>query len=142
MPTRPRGAWPTAAGVDIRRYNIIYKLIEDVEKALKGMLEPKYEDVVIGKAEVRQLFRIPKRGTIAGSQVIEGKIARNAKVRVMRGSEKLFEGRVASLRRFQEDVTEVERGFECGISVEGFNDLNRGRHPRVLPDRKSELEFR
>lgn len=115
-----------ASGVDIRRYNIIYKLIEDVEKALKGMLDPKFQEVVIGKAEVRQLFRIPKRGTIAGSYVIEGKIARNAKVHVMRGGEKLFDGRVASLRRFQEDVNEVERNFECGIGVEGFNDLTPG----------------
>jgi translation initiation factor IF-2 len=113
-------------GIDIRFYNIIYKLIEDVDKALKGMLEPVYQDVVVGRAEVRQLFHIPKKGTIAGSMVLDGKIARNAKVRVMRSGEKLFDGRLSSLKRFQEDVNEVASGFECGINLEGFNDLQAG----------------
>jgi translation initiation factor IF-2 len=115
-----------AEGIDIRFYDIIYKVVEDVEKALKGMLEPKYEDVVMGRAEVRALFHIPRKGTIGGSYVTEGKIARNAKVRVLRGGEKLFDGKVASLRRFTEDVNEVNTGFECGIGVEGFNDLMVG----------------
>jgi len=114
------------AGIDIRSYNIIYKLIEDVDKALRGMLEPVYEDVVLGRAEVRALFRIPKKGTIAGVQVTTGKAMRSAKVRVIRKSEVLHDGKVVSLKRFTEDVQEVNTGFECGVGVDGFNDLAAG----------------
>ena len=110
-------------GVDIRHYDVIYKLIEDVDKALRGMLEPKYENVVIGKAQVRALFRIPRKGTIAGTQVTEGVVQRNAMVRVVRGQEVLHEGKVSSLKRFTEDVQEVKTGFECGIGIDGFDDM-------------------
>ncbi len=114
-------------GVDIRTYNIIYKLIESVELALQGMLEPEYEDKRIGVAEVRQIFRVPRIGNVAGVQVIDGVARRNAKVRVWRGREILAEGAsVSSLKRFNEDVREVRTGFECGVGLDGFQDFKVG----------------
>ena len=115
-----------AEGVDIRLYRIIYKLIEDMDKALKGLLEPEYQDVVIGHAEVRAVFRISRMGNIAGVYVTDGVVARNGRVRVHRGAEVLFDGQVASLKRFTEDVREVQAGFECGVSAEGFGDFEEG----------------
>ena len=114
------------AGVEIRIYDIIYELIEDVEQALKGLLEPVYRDVVIGTSEVRQVFRIPKIGNIAGCYVREGEARRNARARVVRNNKPLFEGELSSLKRFQEDVREVRTGFECGIGIEGFDDFEEG----------------
>ncbi len=113
-------------GVDVRLYNIIYKLIDDIDKALKGLLEPVYQDKVIGKAEVRAVFKIPKRGNIAGTYVLEGQITRNAMVRVVRNGKVLHEGKLGSLRRFTEDVREVATGFECGIAVDGFDNFQPG----------------
>ncbi len=114
-------------GVDIRTYDIIYKLIESVELALHGMLEPEYADKRIGVAEVRQVFRVPRVGNVAGVQVLEGVVRRNAKVRVWRGREVLAEGiSVSSLKRFNEDVREVRSGFECGVGLEGFQDFQVG----------------
>jgi translation initiation factor IF-2 len=113
-------------GVDIRLYNIIYKLIEDVDKALKGMLEPVYEKVVIGHAEVRAVFQIRRRGKVAGCYVTDGEVTRNAWVRVSRDGEELFDGRLDSLKRFQEDVTEVKAGFECGLAIAGFDEFEEG----------------
>jgi translation initiation factor IF-2 len=113
-------------GVDIRQYNIIYNLVDDVDKALKGMLEPVYEKVVIGHADVRAVFDIRRRGRIAGCYVTDGEVARNSWVRVMRNGEELFDGRIDSLRRFQEDVASVRAGFECGLSVAGFDDFEEG----------------
>lgn len=114
-------------GVDIRRYDIIYKLLEDIELALGGMLEPVFADKTIGTAEVRQVFRIPKVGSIAGSYVREGEIKRNARVRVKRGGKVLAENlSVGSLKRLTEDVREVRSGFECGINLHGFNDFETG----------------
>jgi len=113
-------------GVDVRQYQIIYKLIDDVDKALKGLLEPEYEDKTIGRAEVRALFKIPKRGVVAGSYVIEGKILRNALARVVRNNQTLHESKFSSLKRFTEDVREVATGFECGIGIDGFNDIQEG----------------
>ena len=115
-----------AEGVDIRLYQIIYKLIEDMDKALKGLLEPEYQDVVIGHAEVRAVFRISRTGNIAGVYVTDGVVARNGRVRVHRGAEVLFDGQLASLKRFTEDVREVQAGFECGVGVEGFGDFEEG----------------
>ncbi|MCB0175101.1 MAG: translation initiation factor IF-2 [Anaerolineae bacterium] len=112
-----------AEGVDIRLYEIIYKLIEDIEKALKGMLEPEYADKTIGQAEVRAVFKIPKRGNIAGCYVLDGHITRNSFIRVRRNGNVLHEGKVSSLKRFTEDVRDVASGFECGIGVDGFNDF-------------------
>ncbi len=115
-----------AEGIDIRLYDIIYKLIDDVDKALKGLLEPVYKDVVSGHAEVRAVFNIPRVGKIAGVYVTDGLITRNSLARVSRKGELVYEGRVSSLRRFTEDVREVREGFECGVGLEGFRDLEEG----------------
>ena len=113
-------------GVDIRHYSVIYNLVEDVERALTGMLDPVYIDVVDGHAEVRQIIRISRIGNIAGSYVTDGKVARNDQVRVTRGGEEIFEGRVAALKRFKDDVREVESGYECGITLDGFDAFEIG----------------
>jgi len=115
-----------AEGVDVRQYEVIYKLIDDIDKALKGLLEPEYADKVIGRAEVRAIFKIPRRGNIAGSYVLDGQIARNALAKVSRNNQVLHESKFSSLRRFTDDVREVSSGFECGIGVEGFNDFKEG----------------
>ncbi len=116
-----------AEGVDVRQYNVIYKLIDDVDKALKGLLEPEYAEKVIGRAEVRAVFRIARRGQVAGCYVQEGHITRNALARVLYNNEVLHESQIASLRRFTEDVREVATGYECGIDVEGFNKFKEGQ---------------
>jgi translation initiation factor IF-2 len=113
-------------GVDIRQYDIIYRLVDDVDKALKGMLEPVYEDVAIGHAEVRAIFSIRRKGNVAGCYVTDGEVTRNAMVRVLRAGDEIFDGSLDSLRRFQEDVAEVRAGFECGIGVAGFDDFEEG----------------
>jgi len=113
-------------GVSIRIYNIIYRLIEDIEKALKGMLEPEYKEVSIGQAEVLATFNIAKTGKIAGCRVTKGEIRRNARVRVLREDEEIFKGEISSLRHEKDVVREVRQGFECGISLKGFNDFNIG----------------
>ncbi|MCR5350717.1 MAG: translation initiation factor IF-2 [Acholeplasmatales bacterium] len=110
-------------GVEIRLYNIIYKVIEDIEAALKGMLDPVYEEVVIGSCEVRNTFKISKIGTIAGCYVTDGVVERNSLVRVIRDGIVVFEGKLQSLKRFKDDVKEVKAGFECGLSIEKFNDI-------------------
>lgn len=115
-----------AEGVDIRLYNIIYKLIEDMDKALKGLLEPEYHDVTIGHAEVRVIFSISRQGKVAGLYVTDGLVTRNALARVHRNGEVIFDGRIASLKRFTEDVREVKTGFECGVRLEGFDDFQVG----------------
>jgi translation initiation factor IF-2 len=112
-----------AEGVDIRIYDIIYRVIEDVEKALTGMLEPEYEDVLQGRAIVRQVYNITRVGLIAGSQISEGRGLRSATARVMRAGKQVHQGRVSSLKRFTEDVREVGPGLECGIGVDGANDI-------------------
>jgi translation initiation factor IF-2 len=114
--------------VDIRFYDVIYHALEDIEKAMVGMLEPTFEERVIGTAEVRQTFHVPKVGTIAGCSVIDGKIERSAKVRLMRDGVVIFTGGIASLRRFKDDVKEVLTGYECGIGVENYNDIKIGDH--------------
>jgi translation initiation factor IF-2 len=113
-------------GVDIRFYDVIYNLVEDVERALTGMREPVYVEVVDGHAEVRQIIRISRIGNIAGSYVTDGRVTRNSQVRLSRGDELLFTGRVADLKRFKDDVREVESGYECGITLEGFDDFEIG----------------
>ncbi len=110
-------------GVEIRLYNIIYKVIEDIEAALKGMLDPVYEEVVTGSCEVRSTFKISKVGTIAGCYVTDGVVERNSLVRIIREGIVVFEGKLASLRRFKDDVKEVKAGFECGCQIENFNDI-------------------
>lgn len=110
-------------GVEIRLYNIIYKAIEDIEAALTGMLAPEYEEVVTGQAEVRSVFKISKVGAIAGCYVTDGVIERNSLVRIIREGIVVYEGKMASLKRFKDDVKEVKQGYECGISIENFNDI-------------------
>jgi translation initiation factor IF-2 len=112
--------------VDIRFYDVIYHALEDIEKAMVGMLEPTFEEKVIGTAEVRQTFHVPKVGTVAGCAVIDGRIERNAKVRVMRDGVVVYTGNISSLKRFKDDVKEVQTGYECGISIENFNDIKIG----------------
>ncbi len=112
--------------VEIRLYNIIYKLQEDIEKAAKGMLDPVFEEHITGEAEVRELFKISRVGTIAGSMVIKGEIKRNGSVRVIRDSIVVYTGRIAGLRRFKDDVKEVKEGYDCGITIENYNDVKVG----------------
>lgn len=110
-------------GVDIRLHNIIYKALEEMELAMKGMLAPVYEEVVIGQAEVRQLYKVSRVGTIAGCMVIDGCIKRDCKVRLIRAGVVVYEGKLGSLRRFENDVKEVTNGFECGMTIENYNDI-------------------
>ena len=112
--------------VEIRTYRIIYECIEEIEAALKGMLAPQYKETVIGRAEVRNAIHVPSVGTIAGSYVQDGKVARNALVRVIRDSVVISEDKIASLKRFKDDAKEVLQGFECGIGLEKFNDIKVG----------------
>lgn len=112
--------------VDIRLYRVIYDAIEDMEAAMKGMLEPDYKEVVLGHAEVRAIFKASSIGTIAGSYVTDGKINRNSEVRIVRDGIVVHEGKLASLKRFKDDAKEVNTGFECGISIEKFNDIKEG----------------
>ena len=115
-----------AEGVEIRTYEIIYKLIEDIEKAMKGMLAPEFEEVVTGEAEVREVFKSPKVGAIAGCVVRTGVITRGSKVRFLRDGTIIWKGAIQSLRRFKDDVREVREGFECGLSLTDFQDLKQG----------------
>jgi len=121
----PRRAAETQ-GVEIRPYNVIYHMTDDVERLLSGMLEPEYREVIQGQAEVRQVFKIGRTHAAAGSYVTSGSITRNSQIRVFRGNEKLFEGRLESLRRFKDDVREVQTGYEFGITLVGFMDFEEG----------------
>ena len=127
--TRPVGGAKNLAeklGVEIKQYSVIYQALEDVESAMKGMLAPKYQEVTIGNAEVRQTYKISKVGTIAGCYVTDGKLERNAGVRVIRDGVVAFEGKLISLKRFKDDAKEVSAGFECGVQIDGFNDIQVG----------------
>ena len=114
------------AGVDIRLYRVIYNAIEDIQAAMKGMLDPTYKEVVIGHVEIRQIFKVSGIGTIGGAYVLDGKITRNSEVRVIRDGIVVYEGKLASLKRFKDDAKEVAQGFECGLSIESFNDIKEG----------------
>jgi translation initiation factor IF-2 len=113
-------------GVEIRTYEIIYKLLEDIEQAMVGMLAPEYEEVVTGDAEVREVFRVPRIGAVAGCYVQNGTITRGSKVRFLRDGVIIWKGEISSLKRFKDDVTEVRAGFECGIGLSDFQDLKPG----------------
>jgi len=113
-------------GVDIKLYDVIYDTIADVRAAMEGLLDPIYEEVVQGRAEVRQVFKVPRIGAVAGSYVTDGKVTRNAGLRLLRDGVVMFEGSLLSLRRFKDDAKEVVSGFECGIGIEGFNDIKEG----------------
>ena len=113
-------------GVDIRLHRIIYKVIEEIEFAMKGLLDPEFQEKIIGQAEVRETFKVSKVGTIAGSYVTEGKISRDSGVRVIRDGIVIFEGELDTLKRFKDDAKEVAKGYECGITIKGFNDIKEG----------------
>ena len=113
-------------GVDIRLYRIIYQAIEDIEKAMKGLLAPEFKENLLGHAQVRNTFKITGAGTIAGCYVTDGKVQRNASVRLLRDNVVVFEGKLSSLRRFKDDVREVASGYECGIGLENYNDVKEG----------------
>jgi translation initiation factor IF-2 len=113
-------------GVDIKLYRVIYSAIEDVEAAMKGMLKPKFEEVILGHIEIRQIFKVSNVGTIGGAYVTDGKVLRSSEVRVVRGGIVVHEGKLASLKRFKDDAREVAAGYECGISIENFNDIKEG----------------
>ncbi|MGB0174843.1 MAG: translation initiation factor IF-2 [Acholeplasmataceae bacterium] len=126
---RPTGNVKSLAdqeGIEIRLYSIIYRVQEDIEDALKGMLAPKFEEIVIGQAEVRETYKISKIGTIAGCYVTDGSIIRDSLVRVLRNGVVIYEGQLASLKRFKDDAKEVRQGFECGLSIENFDDIKVG----------------
>ncbi len=127
-PTAEARAVAQREGVDIRLYNIIYEAIEEVRAALEGLLSPEEKEVLLGVAEVRELFKVPKAGVIAGCQVREGVIDRKGKVRVVRDGVQVYDGEIGSLKRFKDDVKEVREGFECGIGIANFNDLKVGDH--------------
>jgi translation initiation factor IF-2 len=112
-----------ATGVDIRFYNIIYNLIDEVKQAMTGLLAPVYKDVTDGYAEVRDTFKLPSGDVVAGLYVLDGKIVRNSRARVLRSGTVVFEGGIKSLRRFKDDVREVAAGYECGLGLDGFNDI-------------------
>ncbi len=122
------GALAAAASqdVDIRLYRVIYQAIEEMEAAMKGMLDPKFRELIIGHAEIRQTFKVSGVGTIAGAYVTDGKLSRNAEVRLVRDGIVLHEGKIASLKRFKDDAKEVSEGFECGTSIENYNDIKEG----------------
>jgi translation initiation factor IF-2 len=114
--------------VEIRLYDIIYKAVEDVKQALEGLLKPELKEIVLGVAEVRQVFKLSKAGTVAGCMVTSGNVPRTAKVRLLRDGSTVWNGRIGSLKRFKEDVREVASGFECGIGLDGMNDVKVGDH--------------
>jgi translation initiation factor IF-2 len=113
-------------GVDIRTYRVIYDAIDDIKSALSGLLKPEERERVLGEAEVRQVFRVPRLGVIAGSYIRSGTIRRNSRARLVRDGVVVYDGRVASLRRFKDDVAEVREGYECGIGLENFQDIKDG----------------
>jgi translation initiation factor IF-2 len=112
--------------IDIRLYRVIYEAIDDVRKAMTGLLEPEYREKYLGRAEVRATFKVPNLGIIAGSYIIDGKLQRNVNMRILRDSVIIYEGKLDSLKRFKDDVKEVAEGYECGIGVKDFNDIKEG----------------
>jgi len=112
--------------IEIRLYSIIYKAIEEIKAAMEGMLAPEFEEKIVANVEIRETFKISKVGTIAGCMVLDGKITRNTKVRIVRDGIVVFTGELASLRRFKDDVKEVSSGYECGLNIANFNDIKVG----------------
>jgi translation initiation factor IF-2 len=112
--------------VDVRLYSVIYDVVDDIRKAMEGLLSPTFRESSQGRAEVRNTFHISKVGTIAGCYVLSGKITRNSNIRLLRDSAVVFEGKLSSLKRFKDDVREVSEGYECGIGIENFNDIHVG----------------
>lgn len=125
-PTFKAEAMAAKEKVDVRMYSIIYEAIEDVQKALEGLLEPTFREKILGRAEVRKVFSMPKIGVIAGCQVISGMLERNSKARLVRDNVVVYEGKIQSLRRFKDDVKEVASGYECGLAFEKYQDMKQG----------------
>jgi translation initiation factor IF-2 len=115
-----------ASGVDVRTYSVIYEAVDEVKLAMRGLLSPVEKEKYLGRAEVRQTFNVPKVGTVAGCAVVDGIITRNANIRLLRDSRPIYDGKLASLKRFKDDVREVREGFECGMNIERFNDVKEG----------------
>ncbi|MCK4231297.1 translation initiation factor IF-2, partial [Enterobacter asburiae] len=124
--------------IDLRYYSVIYELIDHVKQAMTGMLAPEYKEEIVGIAEVRDVFRSPKLGAIAGCMVVEGTVFRNKKIRVLRDNVVIYEGELESLRRFKDDVNEVRNGVECGIGVKNYNDVKEGDKIEVFDKVKVE----
>jgi translation initiation factor IF-2 len=130
-----------AEGVEIRTYSVIYQAIDELRAAMEGMLEPEEVEESLGMAEVRQTFRASRIGTIAGCHVVQGKITRNANVRLVRDGTIVYDGAFASLKRFKDDVREVEEGFECGVVLENFQDVKEGDVLEAYETRKVAREL-
>ena len=113
-------------GIEIRLYNIIYKLLEDIEAAMKGLLDPVFEEKTQGELEVRKIFKVSKIGTIAGSYVTNGVVTRNSEVRLIREGIVIYTGKIGTLKRGQDDVKEVKQGYECGLTIQNYNDIKEG----------------
>jgi translation initiation factor IF-2 len=126
VPDEPAKVIISKEGIDVRVYNIIYELANDIKAALEGMLEPKLKKVFMGRLEVRKVFKLSRSGTIAGSFVVKGKVTRTAQASLIRNGEVIFEGKISSLKRFKDDVREVAENFECGVSLGGFDKLQEG----------------
>ena len=112
--------------VEIRTYRIIYEVIDDVEAAMKGMLDPVFKEVVLGQLEIRNTFKVPGVGIIGGAYVLDGKVQRNAQIRLVRDGIVIHEGKISSLKRFKDDAKEVLQGYECGVGIENYNDIKEG----------------
>jgi len=112
--------------VDIRLHTIIYNVVDEIKRAMVGVLEPVYKETYLGTADVRNTFRVPKVGTIAGCYITDGKVTRNAEIRLLRDNVVIFEGKISSLKRFKDDASEVAKGYECGIGIQNFNDVKVG----------------
>jgi translation initiation factor IF-2 len=125
-PDKPARDLAEREHIDVRLYQVIYDAIDEIKAALSGMLKPEQREKVLGDAEVRQTFRVPRLGVIAGSYVRNGQIKRNSKARLLRNGVVVYDGKIASLRRFKDDVAEVREGFECGIGIENFQDVKEG----------------
>ena len=121
-----------ANGVDIRYYNIIYDAVDDVKAALSGMLSPEQKEEIIGLVEIRQIFRVPKIGSVAGCMVLDGMVRRGSRVRLLRDNMVIWTGELDSLKRFKDDVREVKDGFECGLSLKNYDDIKEGDQLEVF----------
>ena len=126
MPTAKAKILAKEERVEIKTYNIIYKLIDDVKLAFKGLLEPKIQKIEKGKIEVREIFKMPKVGVVAGCYITEGEVDRNDMARVIRDGKIIYEGKISSLHRYKEDVKKVSAGYECGVRIENYQDVNKG----------------
>jgi translation initiation factor IF-2 len=135
-PDRKGRALADTEGVEIRTYEVIYQVLEDIQSAMLGMLAPEYEEIVTGDAEVREIYSVPRVGKIAGCYVLNGVITRNSKVRFIREGTIIWKGAVQSLRRFKDDAREVREGFECGIGLTDFQDLRPGDIIETYEDRE------